>query len=68
MGALIRSAYKTRTNYLLFINQLNRVERQFNNVLKPFLKDTTQDVDNIVELIEKRCEALRREDAESFFP
>lgn len=66
--ALIRSSYKTRTNYLLFINQLNRVERQFDTALKPFLRETTQGVDGIVTAIEKRCEELRRKDAETFFP
>ena len=65
---LIRSAYKTRTNYLLFINQLNRVERQFNAALKPSLKETTEEVNNIVTAIEKRCEELWRKDAEKFFP
>jgi hypothetical protein len=65
---LIRSAYKTRTNYLLFINHLNRVERQFNTALKPSLKETTEEVNNIVTAIEQRCEDLRRRDAENFFP
>ncbi len=68
LEALIRSAYKTRTNYLLFINQLNRVERQFNAALKPSLKETTEEVNNIVTAIEQRCEDLRRKDAENFFP
>lgn len=68
IGGLIRSAYETKTNYLLFINQLSRVEKQFNAALKPFLEETTQDVDQIVESIERRCETLRREDAQSFFP
>lgn len=66
--ALIRSSYKTRTNYLLFINQLNRVERQFNTALKPFLKETAEDVNSIVDAIEKRCDELRRKDVDRFFP
>ena len=68
LETLIRSAYKTRTNYLLFINHLNRVERQFNAALKPFLKETTEEVNHIVAAIEQRCEAMRRKDAEIFFP
>jgi len=68
LETLIRSAYKTRTNYLLFINQLNRVERQFNTALKPSLKETTEELNHIVTAIEQRCEELRRKDAVKFFP
>ena len=64
---LIRSAYKTRTNFLLFINQLNRVESRFNTALKPFLSETTEGVDHIVAAIEQRCEQLRRKDADNIF-
>ena len=66
--ALIRASYKTRTNYLLFVNQLSRVERQFDTALKPFLKEATPDVNDIMAAIEKRCEELRRKNAEDFFP
>ena len=32
---LIKSVYKSRTNYLLFFNRLNSVEKKFNSALKP---------------------------------
>lgn len=65
---LIRSAYKTRTNYLLFLNQLNRVEGQFNAALKPFLIENIDGVNQIVSNIEQRCKQLRHEDARNIFP
>ncbi len=65
--ALIRSVYKTKTNYLLFLNHLNRVERQFNAALKPSMSKTTEGVTHIVSNIEQRCKQLRLENAESIF-
>jgi hypothetical protein len=64
---LIRATYKKRNNYLLFLNQLNNVEKQFDAALKPFLYETTQGVDQIVQRMEKTAEALRREMAQNIF-
>lgn len=66
--ALIRSVYKTKTNYLLFFNQLNRVERQFNSALKPSLSKTTESVNHIVSNIEQRCKQLRAKEVDIIFP
>ncbi len=65
--ALIRSVYKTKTNYLLFLNQLNRVERQFNTALKPSLSKTTERANHIVANIEQRCKQLRAKEAQRIF-
>ena len=65
--ALIRSVYKTKTNYLLFLNHLNRVERQFNTALKPSISKTTEGTNHIVSKIEHRCKLLRTKEAESIF-
>ncbi len=66
--SLVKSTYKNRTNYLLFTNQLNQVEKRFNTALKPHLYETTEGVDNIVTNIEHCSEKLRREEAEKIFP
>ncbi len=65
--ALIRSVYKTKINYLLFFNHLNRVERQFNTALKPSLSKTTEGINHIVVNIEQRCKQLRAKEAERIF-
>ena len=66
--ALVRSAYKNKTNYLLFLNILNKSEKRFNSALKPHLQDTTEGVDEIIERMEKGSEKLRYKDAERIFP
>ncbi len=65
--SLVRSAHKNRTNYLLFLNQLNDLERQFNAALTPHLKPTTEGVDEIVQRMEHWSETLRRDDAAKIF-
>jgi hypothetical protein len=66
--ALVRSTYKSRTNYLLFLNHLNRVERDFDAALKPHLEKTTENVNGIIKLMEESVTSLRRQLAEAIFP
>ena len=66
--ALVKSTYKSRTNYLLFLNHLNQVERDFDAALKPHLEKTTQDVNGIIKLMEESVTSLRRQLAEAIFP
>jgi hypothetical protein len=66
--SLVRSFYKTRTNYLLFVNQLNRVERKLNASLKPHLAESVEGIDEIVGRMESCSERLRRNHAETVFP
>ncbi len=66
--ALVKSTYKTRTNYLLFLNRLNQVERDFDAALKPHLEITTEDVNGIIKLMEESVTSLRRQLAEAIFP
>jgi hypothetical protein len=66
--ALVRSAYKNKTNYLLFLNILNKSEKRFNSVLKPHLQDTTEGVAEIIERMEKGSEKLRYQEVERIFP
>jgi hypothetical protein len=66
--ALVRSTYKSRTNYLLFLNRLNQVEREFDAALKPHLEETTENVNGIIKLMEESVVSLRRQTAEEIFP
>ena len=66
--ALIKFVYKNRTNYLLFLSQLNEAEKRFNAVLTPHLRETTDGVDEIVGRMERACANIRRKEAEIIFP
>lgn len=66
--SLIRSVYKNRTNYLLFLNSLSKAEKAFDNVLKPHLNNETSGVNDIVKKIETCATDLRREEASKIFP
>ena len=66
--ALVRSTYKSRTNYLLFLNRMNQVEREFDAALKPHLEKTTENVNGIIKLMEESTTCLRRQLAEEIFP
>lgn len=67
-AALIRSTYKNRTNYLLFLNRLNQVEREFDAALKPHIAETTENANGIIKLMEESTGSLRRQIAEEIFP
>ena len=66
--ALVRSAYASRTDYLLFLNQLNTAEKNLYASLKPHLQSTTEGSGEIITSIEHHCRRLRREMAETIFP
>lgn len=66
--SLVKSAYgKNRTNFLLFLNQLNNTEKALNKVLLPDLKKTQEGVKSVVTKIENSSEKLRRELTEEIF-
>lgn len=67
-NSLVRSAYRSRADYLLFCNQLNRVEKQLNAALKPHMDPETAHFDETVRGIEQESEALRRQEADEIFP
>ena len=66
--ALVRSSYQSRTNYLLFLNRLNQAEREFDAALKPLLEKTTDNVGDIIKLMEQSTTEIRRQRAEEIFP
>ena len=68
MDALLRSAYRNRGNYLLYLNQLGRAERDLDQVLAPVLAEEHPAVGETIALIEQQIEQLRRSEAERIFP
>ena len=64
--ALVRSAYRTRTNYLLTLNRLNTVEKEFYAALKPQMA-ATEGAGLVITAIEEQTRRLRRNLAESVF-
>jgi hypothetical protein len=65
---LVRSAYRDRTDYLLTLNQLNFVEKEFYGTLKPYLTQSTEGVTDIISIIQDQSERHRRDLAELIFP
>jgi hypothetical protein len=66
---LVRNYYKTKTNYLLFLNQLNQAEQRFNNALKPHIqtKENMHTIEQTIANIEHHSEILRRQDSDRIF-
>jgi hypothetical protein len=63
---LVRSAYRNRTSYLLILNRLNTVEKEFYAALKPQMA-ATEGAAAIIAAIETNSRQLRRALAESIF-
>jgi hypothetical protein len=64
--ALVRSVYRSRTDYLLTLNRLNTVEKEFYDALKPQMAATEGAVAIIAAIVEQ-SRRLRRTMAESVF-
>jgi hypothetical protein len=64
---LLRLAYRTRSNYLLFTNRLNKTEQQLNQALTPSLASENNDVGKTISLIELQVQRMRREEADRIF-
>ncbi len=67
IDALVKSAYKNRNNFLLFLNHLMDSEKRFNTVLSPHLQATTEDVEEIIARMEKASGELWRKEIERIF-
>lgn len=65
--SLIRYTYKSRTNYLLFLNRLNKAEKALTDALMPNIPKGAADMDSIVKAMEIHSERLGRERAKSIF-
>ena len=64
--ALVRSAYRTRTDYLLTLNRLGTVEKEFYAALKNQMR-ATEGAADIITTLEEQSRQLRRELAERIF-
>ena len=67
MPSLIRSAYKSRMNFLLFLNRMNKAEKKLTDILKPQSADPSADIEAIIKAMEINSERLNRERAERIF-
>ena len=65
---LVREAYRSRGNYLLFLNQLNGLEKDLNSALDDHLTEATADVAETILRIETTTVELRRRLADAVFP
>jgi hypothetical protein len=63
---LVRSAYHNRTNYLLTLNQLSAVEKEFYDTLRPRLA-ATEGAAAVIATIDEESRRLRRDLAEQVF-
>jgi hypothetical protein len=66
--ALVRASYRSKTNFLLFCNSLNKAESAYSLALLPKLDGDRQDLRHVVEKIDGCVTDLRRRDADKIFP
>ena len=65
--ALIRSGYRTKTDYLLQCNALNKAENAFNLALMPDIEGDTQDVRKIITRMYENVTDLRRIETDAIY-
>lgn len=65
---LVRSVFENRSDYLLHLNQLNRLEKAFHVQLAPRLDGENAHVADVIASMERHAETLRRKHAERIFP
>lgn len=66
--SLVRSAYRTRTNYLLFVSRLTRCEQTLNRALVPRLVNQVSGAGDVVRRMDAALEKLQRERIFRIFP
>jgi len=66
--ALVKLAYRNRSNYLLALEQLSEAEKKFNSAMRPHIKNKTDDIDNVIAGIENHSTRMRRAHAQTVFP
>ena len=67
-NALVRVAYRSRSNYLLTLHQLSEAEKKLNATLKPHIEKETEGIAEVIADIEHHSARLRRAHAETVFP
>lgn len=66
-AAMVRSGYKTKTNYLLFCHCLNRAEHAFNQALLPSMAGDPRELERVIDKMNTASTELRRQEADSIF-
>jgi len=66
-SALVRNAYRNKTNYLLFYNTLNKAENAYNTALLPEMQGDSQDIRHVIQKMDLCVTELRRQDADAIF-
>ncbi|MBT8330354.1 MAG: NF038143 family protein [Desulfofustis sp.] len=64
---LVRAAYKKKSNYLLGLKNLNRVEANFNQALAPHLPGDQESIESVIKSMQSSIKDLRRSQAEEIF-
>jgi len=65
---MIRSHYRTKSNYLIVANRLSSAEKRFNSALVPKVEGDQEDVHFIADRMQRSLTALSREEVEKIFP
>jgi hypothetical protein len=65
--ALVRSAFKSKTDFLIRLNRFNQTEKELNTALKPHMADTTEGFSEVVSVMEQSSAELRRNAADQIF-
>ena len=65
--ALVRSGYRTKSNYLLFCRQLGKAETAYNMALLPTIEGDSTDLHLITETMAEGLNSLRCREAEEIF-
>jgi len=66
--SLVRTAYRNKTEYLLFCNALNKAENAFNIALLPDIHEEAQAVRQVIDKMHASVTELRRHSADLIFP
>jgi hypothetical protein len=66
--ALVKLAYRNRSNYLLTLDQLSGAEKKLNTAMRPHIKNATEDIDDVIAGIEHHSTRLRQAHAQTVFP
>ena len=66
--ALVQRAYRSKSDYLLALNKLNRVEGEFNRALAEHLPGDAESIAGVVKAMQKSVKEIRRSQAEEIFP
>lgn len=65
---MVRSVFRSRTNYQLFLRRLGEKEHRFHDALRPSIEKTAPEAAQVIERMEAGAIRLRKEHAEAVFP